>query len=201
MTKRLCWAQPNLCIRCYRCKHHVPQVEENSVSRVRVSANNSHLGDVAKTQRRPPRPQRTAYTGYRCLRKKQPSCRCRQKTKAPPLPPISKLLSLRRQAPTKMAVFFADRSTPSPLSCNIEIRGRRGCSEALIFWMAVFFSQTPDSCFGEMVLQDDRIREQGFREAHVVDGTSGPDLVCSIRTQSVSVGLVGRGIELAYVLD
>ena len=59
----------------------------------------------------------------------------------------------------------------------------------------------PDLCFGEMVLQDDRIREQGFREAHVVDGTSGPDLVCSIRTQSVSVGLVGRGIELAYVLD
>ena len=186
---------------CYRCKHHVPQVEENSVSRVRVSANNSHLGDVAKTQRRPPRPQRTAYTGYRRLRKKQPSCRCRQKTKAPPLPPISKLLSFRRQAPTKMAVFFS-QIDPLLHRCPATLKfGGGGAAARRLFSGWLFFSQTPDSCFGEMVLQDDRIREQGFREAHVVDGTSGPDLVCSIRTQSVSVGLVGRGIELAYVLD
>ena len=79
--------------------------------------------------------------------------------------------------------------------------GGGGAAARRLFSGWLFFSQTPDSCFGEMVLQDDRIREQGFREAHVVDGTSGPDLVCSIRTQSVSVGLVGRGIELAYVLD
>ena len=86
--------------------------------------------------------QRTACTGYRRLRKKQPSVRCCQQTGTPPLPPISKLLSLRGHAPAKMAVFFADRSTPSPGSCNIEIRGWRGGSEALLFRMAVFFADT-----------------------------------------------------------
>ena len=61
--------------------------------------------------------------------------------------------------------------------------GGGGAAARRFFSGWLFFSQTPDSRFGEMVFQDDRLREPGFWEAHVVDGTSRPDSVGFIRTR------------------
>ena len=80
----------------------------------------------------------TPNIGYRRLRKKQPSYEICRIMRSPRLPQISKLIQLTERARAKMAVFFADRSTPLPQPCNIELGGGMGSCAASVL---------PDGCF------------------------------------------------------
>ena len=84
----------------------------------------------------------TPHIGYRRLRKKQPSDEICRIMRSPRLPQISKLIQLTERARAKMAVFFADRSTPLPQPCNIELGGAWGAAQHLFCQMAVFFADT-----------------------------------------------------------
>ena len=84
----------------------------------------------------------TPHIGYRRLRKKQPSYEICRIMRSPRLPQISKLIQLTERARAKMAVFFADRSTPLPQPCNIELGGAWGVAQHLFCQMAVFFADT-----------------------------------------------------------
>ena len=106
----------------------------------------------------------TPHIGYRRLRKKQPSYEICRIMRSPRLPQISKLIQLTERARAKMAVFFADRSTPLPQPCNIELGGGHGELRSICFARWLFFSQTPDSIFGVLVFADDRFTEPTFGE-------------------------------------
>ena len=81
----------------------------------------------------------TPYIGYRRLRKKQPSYEICRIMRSPRLPQISKLIQLTERARAKNGCFFADRSTPLPQPCNIELGGAWGVAQHLFCQMAVFF--------------------------------------------------------------
>ena len=113
-----------------------------------------------------------------------------------PLAPNFKVAFSQRTGAGKDGCFFS-QIDPLPHRGHATLKfGGGGAAARRLFSGWLFFSQTPDSRFGEMVLQDDRFRGPGFRDAYVVDGTSCPDPVCFIRTPSVSVVLAAMAPHL-----
>ena len=101
------------------------------------------------------------------------------------------LTSFGGQSPAKMAGFFADGSTPLSVSCNIAIRGWRGGSEVMSFYMAVFFADTGlnfwSECIGGESLQRAGLPGSACRRRNVVS-TLG-----LVHVDSVGLGLARRG--------
>ena len=139
------------------------------------------------------REQRAQGTGV-CEKNSHPFDVARRQGR-PPCPQFqSCLLSEDRR---RQRWLFFSQIDPLPHRGHATLKfGGGGAAARRLFSGWLFFSQTPDSRFGEMVLQDDRFRGPGFRDAYVVDGTSCPDPVCFIRTPSVSVVLAAMAPHL-----